>query len=436
MVLMKQNKGRAQQEVWHRFSLAVFLVATALLLTGCGFMGLSQDLTMLDQTAEISGRVMNTTEAETPVFVALYEEKNEKQTLHAYWIAYNNSGEFRFLVPSGTYFLYAFEDKNENSTFQSDERIAWYGDPSPITTTAGSVFRNIDLPLNESAVVPVIFPQLDISLVTNVPMTVAKRQIGTVVALADRRFGPEYASKGLWEPVKFLEEPGAGLFFLETYSENKTPVLFVHGAGGFPQQWESMIQGLDRSRFQPWVLHYPSGLRLGLIGDVLEKYLTELQLKHQFKEMVIVAHSMGGLVSRFALNQHLVNSKENFIKLLITISTPWQGHRAAAFGVKQSPLVIPSWYDMVADSPFLKSIHRTALPPEVEFDLFFGYRGDANRNGELGDGTVLLSSMLDADMQKAATRIYGFDADHRNILTNQDVVQQLNQVLVKALQND
>jgi pimeloyl-ACP methyl ester carboxylesterase len=152
--------------------------------------------------------------------------------------------------------------------------------------------------------------------------------------------------------------------------------------------------------------------------------------------MVIVAHSMGGLISRFALNQHLVNTKENFIKLLVTISTPWQGHRAAAFGVKQSPLVIPSWYDMVADSPFLKSIHRTALPPEVEYDLFFGYRGDANRNGELGDGTVLLSSMLDADMQKAATRIYGFDADHRNILTSQEVVQQLNQILVKAFQGD
>jgi hypothetical protein len=50
--------------------------------------------------------------------------------------------------PINTLFFFAFEDKNEDATFQPDEWAGWYGDPSPLTATAGDVYRNLTLTLS------------------------------------------------------------------------------------------------------------------------------------------------------------------------------------------------------------------------------------------------------------------------------------------------
>ena len=408
----------------HSLTLVV-AVAAILICTGCTVLGLRQDLSMLEQTAEVSGKVAVTHGSEAPIFVALYREEGEETTLHAYWIAYS-SGEFRFLMPPGTYYVFAFEDKNEDATFQSDEWVGWYGDPSPIKVKAGEARRNVTLEIKASADARVRLPQLYKPSLKPMQMNLAHRHLGTIAKLSDPRFGPAYASKGVWEPVKFLEEPGAGIFFLGPYEEGKVPILFVHGSGGYPQEWGTIIESLDTSRFQPWILHYPSGLRLGLIGEILEKYLFELQRKHRFDQMVIVAHSMGGLVARCAVNHNIKNRQASFISLLITLSTPWQGEPFAGTGVNQSPLIVPSWYDMVPESPFLKGLHSPPLPPDVDFALFFGFRGEETFSGHLSDGGVLLSSMLDYDMQKAALKVFGFNEDHGSILDSPAVIQKLN----------
>ena len=402
-----------------------------LLSNGCAVLGLRQDLSILDQTAEVSGKVAATHNSESPIFVALYQDKEGKQTLYAYQIAYS-SGEFRFLMPPGTYYLFAFEDKNEDATFQPDEWAGWYGDPSPLTATAGDIYRNVTLTLRAPAGARLELPQRYPPSLTAVPMELPDGRIGTVAPLSDPRFGPKYASRGVWEPVKFIREPGAGIFFLRPYEEGKIPILFAHGSGGYPQQWVPIIENLDRSRFQPWILHYPSGLRLGMLGEFLEKYLVKLQMKYRFGRLFIVAHSMGGLISRSALNHNIENRQVPFITLLVTISTPWQGHPTAAYGVDQSPLIVPSWYDMVPGSSFLEGLHSPPLPPGVTFALLFGFRGEETISGALSDGGVLLSSMLDNDMQRAASKVYGFDEDHGTILKSPAVIQELNRIFDKA----
>ena len=86
----------------------LFVTVMAVLLSnGCAVLGLRQDLSILDQTAEVSGKVAATHNSESPIFVALYQDKEGKQTLYAYQIAYS-SGEFRFLMPPGTYYLFVF----------------------------------------------------------------------------------------------------------------------------------------------------------------------------------------------------------------------------------------------------------------------------------------------------------------------------------------
>lgn len=413
----------------------LILMATAMAMMtihGCVFQGLQEDLVKLEEAAEISGKVFVAPESTSPIFVVLYKDQDATLVLHAYWIAYR-SGEFRFPVEPGSYYLFAFEDQNEDSAFQAEERVGWYGDPDILTVGPGAVISGLTLTLSKQSDAGNKLPPFPALSISTVPTGRMKVSIGTVAQLSDSQFGPKYASKGRWEPVKFLEEPGGGIFFLQPYVEDKIPVLFVHGSGGYPQQWGPIIESLDRSRLQPWILHYPSGLRLGQLGEFLEKFLAELQVAYRFEQLFIVAHSMGGLISRCTLNHNIEHRQSTFIKLLVTISTPWSGHPAAAYGVEQSPLVVPSWYDMVSDSPFLKKLRDTPLPPDVEFDLLFGYRGKAIRNGELSDGTVMFNSVLDDDMQGAASHIWGFDEDHTSILKSPAVMQKLNQLFDNAM---
>ena len=86
--------------------------------------------------------------------------------------------------------------------------------------------------------------------------------------------------------------------------------------------------------------------------------------------------------------------------------------------------------------PILQKLHETELPAGVTFDLLFGYRGAAAGNGELTDGTVRLSSVLDARMQSAAAAIYGFDEDHISLLESPAVLQKINELLAADLPAD
>ena len=59
--------------------------------------------------------------------------------------------------------------------------------------------------------------------------------------------GYENARRGLWQPVEFVRQVGAGVYFLEPYDPDKIPVLFVHGALGHPGDWDAIVAALDRN---------------------------------------------------------------------------------------------------------------------------------------------------------------------------------------------
>lgn len=413
----------------------IFFCGLCLMLcSGCrNIWGLHRDLVRLKKSAEISGEVLIAPDSPHPIFVALYREEAGEHKLYSYWIVYRSdgSGEFRFMVHPGKYYLFAFEDKNENIALNQDEKIGWYGKPSLLRIEAGELRSGIKISLQNPNIQRVVFEKLYTLSENSVPMQVNQRRIGEVDDLNDARFEARYATIGLWEPVKFLEGLNSGLFFLQPYQKEKIPVLFVHGAGGYPQQWQPMIDKLDKSRFQPWILHYPSGLRMDLLGETLERYLAELHLRYRFERVFIVAHSMGGLIARKAINRQKNNNGPEFIKLLITISTPWRGHSGAEYGTKRSPLVIPSWYDMAKGSRFLRELRKTELSPHLKFYLLFGFRGDG-----VSDGTASFRSLLDLKMQEEAVKVIGFDEDHVSILSSRDAIKKINELLSKAVEND
>src|SRR5262249_49597624 len=145
----------------------------------------------------------------------------------------------------------------------------------------------------------------------------------------------------------------ARLYLLEPYDAARTPVLFVHGAGGTPRDWRYFIEHLDRARYQAWVYAYPSGLPLELSAAWLNDSVMALHVRHGMPRVIVVAHSMGGLVARrfVVLNAHAPG--QDYITTLVTVSTPWNGVASAGFGVAYSPLVVPSWNDLAPDSDFL-----------------------------------------------------------------------------------
>jgi pimeloyl-ACP methyl ester carboxylesterase len=106
----------------------------------------------------------------------------------------------------------------------------------------------------------------------------------------------------LLNPQKYSDT--ARLIRLQAYDRRRTPVLFVHGLDSTPATWALMYHSLMRDpairkNYQFWVFSYPSGYPYPYSASLLRKELDGV--KRAFppgREMIIVGHSMGGMISR------------------------------------------------------------------------------------------------------------------------------------------
>ena len=253
---------------------------------------------------------------------------------------------------------------------------------------------------------------------------------GEVASLGDEMFSRGVAEHGLWRPYDFVLEGHAGVWFLEPYDAKRVPVLFVHGINGTPANFQYLVGQLDRKQFQAWVYYYPSGLSLEVIEEHLDHTMTELQARYGVRRFAVVAHSMGGLVSRGFLNRHYAASHASEIPVFLTISTPWGGHVAAAL----APASLDVLRDMAPGSDYQKNIVASPLPPGTEHHLVFTFHRRNAWFGESDDQGVTVSSQLAPAAQKDAARIYGFDDTHMGVLRNPELSQLLNELLARAFQ--
>ena len=96
----------------------------------------------------------------------------------------------------------------------------------------------------------------------------------------------------------------AGLYLLESYDPNQIPVVFVHGLMSVPQMWIPIINAIEldpelRGRFQFWVFAYPTGDPVLLSALQLREGIESVyRLYPETKGMILIGHSMGGIVSR------------------------------------------------------------------------------------------------------------------------------------------
>lgn len=180
---------------------------------------------------------------------------------------------------------------------------------------------------------------------------------------------------GLLRPDKRLED--LGLFGLNTYDPKKIPVVFVHGLNSSPKIWSNVVNEIYgdpelNARYQPLLFIYPSGLSVpgaaARFRDSLMKYRAKYDPEGNdanFNKMIIVGHSMGGLLTRLQVidsgeelrkafftrpiaengwltaeekvnyQQSLVFKPAPFVKRAIFVAVPHRGSKIADIGLVQ-----------------------------------------------------------------------------------------------------
>jgi len=335
------------------------------------------------------------------------------------------------LLQSRKYDIGVFEDLNRNGTYEGGEpgALARGVQPTAINDPAVKA-RTIELVLTTTnQTVPrgqtLQLPKENQELGEAMPI-----RLGEIADLDDPKFAPAVGDMGMWQPFQFLMQHGFAVYFLEKYDSKKMPVLFVYGISGSFQDWRPILEKLDRKKYQPWLFLYPGGFRLDKSANTLAAMMIMLKQRYEFDQMAVVAHSMGGLVSRGAIQRAAKQNGTNFVSEFVSIATPWGGHEAAQMGVKYLDYPVPAWRDMSPGSDYLKNIIETPLPQGTRHDLIFGFK----TSGGMGlpndnDGVVGVESELIVPVQQHAASMLGLPLDHAEILLSPLVLKKIEAVL-------
>lgn len=128
------------------------------------------------------------------------------------------------------------------------------------------------------------------------------------LALFDAEFGSKYR----------------GLYMLEPYDPNKIPVVMIHGLWSSPMTWMQLFNDLRsmediRKNYQFWFFLYPSGQTIWASAKQFRDELKEANRilnpdNNSFasENMVLIGHSMGGLVGKL----QTIESKNSFWEMV------------------------------------------------------------------------------------------------------------------------
>ena len=112
-------------------------------------------------------------------------------------------------------------------------------------------------------------------------------------------------------PERFTEE--TGLYFLQGYDPDKIPVVMVHGLASSPDAYRDILNDLSpepwfRKHYQVWLYNYPTGtpwlynaMRFRQIMGEAGNRIRSQGDSRTLEKMVILSHSMGGLLTRTAV---------------------------------------------------------------------------------------------------------------------------------------
>ncbi len=368
--------------------------------------------------------------ADAPIAVAAFSSRFKPHELVVANRLVRIDGHFGLDLPPGDYDIIAFADLNRNAEFDRVEAVS-----------------HTRLALNKqnhpSMIVPAHIVELeapfaidwDVTLPAPVQTERAESlffPVGALRSLDDPIFSKDMAVLGQYDPAEFLESFPTVFYALEEDLGHKLPIIFVHGISGSPREFQWLVDQIDRTRFKPWFYYYPSGEDLGQMGKLFYDVFLSGQTVSIDRSvpMVIVAHSMGGLVVREALNVRAEQMGPKAPIVFVSLASPFGGHPSARMAAAGGGLVLPSWRDLNPDNAFVSDVYRQPLSDDIQHHLFFAYDNGSPDDLENGsDGVVPLSSQLHAPARQQAISEQGFAASHSGILETPDVAQALADIL-------
>ena len=117
-----------------------------------------------------------------------------------------------------------------------------------------------------------------------------------------RANAPIMALRGLLRADQIAQR--TGLYMVEPYDPNRIPIVLVHGLLSTPHMWFNIVNAVRadpelRTRYQFWVFYYPTANPIALSAWALRNDLAAAErIYHPKHGIVLVGHSMGGIVSR------------------------------------------------------------------------------------------------------------------------------------------
>lgn len=206
--------------------------------------------------------------------------------------------------------------------------------------------------------------------------------------LSDSELVIERKAMPKWELMKVLAPPK--LIGVENLTQPKEVVLFVHGLEGGGSTFASAMEYCQDRGIDSLAFDYPNDGPPDEIGGRMAEQLVELREQFPGVRVHIVAHSLGGLVSTWAVTERLFPA--DMVPHVVTLGTPFRGSALAEFHdelelydvVYRLAARIPGGLDTIhdgrgeaaealdPDSDFLRQLHRRPRPPGIHFHLAAG----------------------------------------------------------------
>ena len=146
-------------------------------------------------------------------------------------------------------------------------------------------------------------------------------------------------------------------------ADGHAPIVFVHGLGGrrgdfLPMSAYLWLNGRRRS----YRIHFRRGATIREMANALAGYVRRVARATGMAKVDLVAHSLGGLVSRLALADHGLSRN---VQTLVTLGSPHHGTHAARFGNTAT------LRELRPESRLLARLSRTPWPKAVQGITFW-----------------------------------------------------------------
>ena len=344
---------------------------------------------------------------------------------------------YGFYLPRGTYRFELYADLDGNHKIAPSEWIGLSESPVTVDDTTFNR-RNGVVSVNEAYIrheeghaLPFGIDDLN-RFLHETPKRIKVQGDFVPVTLEDNpEFDRSKAVTGMYDPFRFWQQ-SRYLYPLAEPKPGNIPLFFLHGAQGVPTDWSYLFSHLDLEGFNPYAIFYPSGDFLSRQSRILADLLFSKELFGDGPK-VLVAHSMGALIARDALNR---SGADGAPLLYISLSAPYGGNSSAEKGMERLPYAIPSWREMAEGSDFIRRLFRSPPAAGTTVSLLFSYRNDKLLNRRTNsDGVIALKSQLRPEAQREADTIFGFDETHVSILNSPVTAAYLNYTLQHFVKN-